>query len=242
MKTLAYPGLALDHRHDWDNGVFDESLAMRLFDTGAHAVGLGVRLTHTGGTNPIHPMNFRQYSVDLAYAYEILTEFNAGILAGVRQGSANGETRTGYSITLGLMYTPDRSISYALCIRDLGRSIEYTLHRSNNTTVAGYDEFHPATTELSSTLRFPARNRAPFLSLMVAIENNHILKEFRYKGGLELLLFGNTVAARVGMVNASAREASGGLGLALGRFRIDYAIMPRISSARYDEISLKAIF
>jgi hypothetical protein len=241
---VARPGVALDHRHDWDDGVYNESVALRLFRSGAHAVGIGLQVTRTGGTDatPARRFDFRQYSADLAYAYEIITDVSAGLLAGVRQGSANGQTLTGYAVSLGLIYTPDRSVSYALCVRGIGRNIEYNLHTSTGPTVPVFDETRPVTTELSSVMRYPARNRAPYLTLTVAIENNHILKELRYKGGIELLLFGNIIAARAGLINATSREVSAGLGVTLGKFRLDYAVQSQKYTARFDEVSLKAFF
>jgi hypothetical protein len=94
---------------------------------------------------------------------------------------------------------------------------------------------------MGSTLLFPAKTRAPFLQLSISVERDYVLKELRYRGGIELTLW-HYLAARVGYINATVAQATGGVGLTIGKFQFDYAIMPRAQAPRYDEFSVKAYF
>lgn len=241
LNTITYSGAIVDHKHDWDWGVFDETLGLRVLHGEVHSLGIGARYTHTS-TNKTGSIDFRQFSADIAYSYQVFTDFNVGFLAGIRQGRTDERSIGGSSVSLGILYTPTPAVSYGMVIRDLGRSIEYTLQDSGAPTSIGVDEVHPASFELSSTLRFPSKGRAPFIQLLVAVEKDYIGKEFRYKGGLEILFFKNMLAARIGYVNATFRQPSAGLGLTLGKFEIDYAIMPRQEAPRFDQFTLKAFF
>ena len=239
INTIARPGIMASHRHDWDLAVYEEGIAARLVKSGGHALAASVRVIHAGSIGQVKDLKFRQFSGDIAYAYELITDFSFGILAGVRMGSTDAGSTTGYSMSLGILYSPSPSVSYGLTMRDLGRSLEYLPQSIAAGARPTLDEFRPAAMEISSTLRFPSKSRSHFLQILVAVEHNMITKEYLYRGGLEVLLT-DFLAARLGYVNAPVTQANGGLGLMLGRLELDYAIMPRKSgAARFDEWSLK---
>ncbi len=241
LTALEFPGLSADHRHDWDQGVFFEALALRAFSTDLHSLGVGVRMTHAGTFGAKRQLEFKQYAADVGYAVSVLSDLSLGIMAGGRMGMASGESVSGYSVSFGLLYSPTPSIRYGLVVHDLGKCLEFTFDPLTQKTTVGLATFLPASIEMGSTLLFPTRGRAPYLQLSIAVERDYILKELRYRGGMELTLW-RFLAARVGYVNATYTQATAGLGLTLGNFRFDYAIMPRPQAPRYDEFSVKAFF
>jgi hypothetical protein len=154
---------------------------------------------------------------------------------------ASGQSKSGYSFSFGLLYAPTQSVSYGAVLRDLGKSLEYTYSGATDKTTVELSTVRPVILELGSTLLFPAQGRRPFLQLSVSVERDYVLRELRYKGGIELTPWG-FLAARVGYVNATVAQATGGIGLTIGIFRVDYAVMPRRQTSRYDEFSIKAFF
>lgn len=241
LRALKFPGLSADHRHDWDQGIFFESLALRLFSGNSQSLGVGVRMTDAGNIGSKRLLGFTQYAADVGYAVDIFSNFSFGVLAGARLGKASGETKSGYSFSFGILYAPTEAVRYGIVVRDVGKSLDYTYSGLTGKTTLGTAKMGPATVEMGSTLLFPSRGRAPFLQLSISVERDYVVKELRYKGGIELTPW-RFLAARIGYVNATAVQATGGLGLSIGNFRIDYAIMPRPQTSRYDEFSVKAFF
>ena len=106
LRALVFPGLSVDHRHDWDQSVFFESVALRAFSTDFHSLGIGVRVTDAGGIGARQQLDLRQYAADVGYAFDILPNVSFGVLAGARQGMASGQSKSGYSFSFGLLYAP----------------------------------------------------------------------------------------------------------------------------------------
>ncbi len=241
LRAMTSPGLAADHRHDWDRGIFFESLALRMFSTNFNSLGVGARVSDAGGFGSKRLLEFRQYAADIGYAVDLFPNFSLGVLAGGRTGQASGETKSGYSFSLGVLYSPTPSVSYGIVVRDFGKSLQYAYSAQTGKTTVALSGTRPGSVEMGSTLLFPAQSRLPFLQISVSVERDYIAKELRYKGGVELTPW-RFLALRVGYVNAAVAQAMGGLGLTIGRFRFDYGIMPRTQAPRFDEMSVKAFF
>ncbi len=241
LSELSFPGLNASLHHDWNEGIFNGGMSLRAFSNDMNSLGLGFRLTDAGTLAPKRHLDFRQYAGDVGYSFNVLTDLSMGVLAGARMGVASGETKSGYLISLGLMYTPTPSVRYGLVVRNMGKYLQYTFDPLNGVTSAAPVTARPGSVEMGSTFLFPSETRAPFVQFSISVERDYILKELRYKGGMELTLW-QFLAARVGYVSAATAQVTGGLGVTLGRFQFDYAVMPRPQAPRYDEISVKAFF
>ncbi len=241
LRALAFPGLTTDHRHDWDQGIFFDAIALRAFSTDFHSLGVGLRLTDAGTFGAKRLLEFRQYAADVGYAIDVFSNLSVGLLAGAREGKASGESKSGYSFSFGLLYAPTPAVTYGIVLRDLGKSLSYSYSSVTEKTAIALGAFRPASAEIGSSLLFPTNGREPFLQLSVSVERDYIVKELRYRGGIEITPW-HFLAARVGYINATVTQATGGLGLTIGKFRFDYAIMPRPQAPRYDEFSIKAFF
>ncbi len=241
LREMPLPGITIDHRHDWDQGIFYEDLALRLFSSDYQALGAGFRVTDGGSYGPRRLFDFTQYAADIGYAFDVIPNLHLGILGGGRIGEASGDRKTGYSVSLGVLYSPTPSVSYGFAVRDLGKSLQYLYSPNTGRTTVGLTTTSPATLETGGTFRFPAQNRMPYLQISVAIERDYGTRNLWYKGGIELTPW-PFLAARVGYINETVVQGTGGLGLTIGNFRFDYAIMPRKQASRYDEFSIKAFF
>ena len=148
---------------------------------------------------------------------------------------------TSYSMSIGILYSPSPAVSYGLAMRDLGRNLKFLPLSSTAESAPERDVFRPAALEISSTLRFPTKSRSHFVQLLVAVEHNLLTEVYSYRGGLEVLPF-DFLALRLGYLNAGWTMASAGLGVIVGGFEVDVAIMPQESGTRFHEVSVKYIY
>jgi len=242
LSFLRHPGVMAAHHHNWNNHVRDDAIAARVFHNKWLAVGLSGSFSYAGLLEPRFNMEFTQYGVDLAISTKPEDILSAGVSASYRSGTAGDSSVSGYWFSMGAVYAPGGGLSYGIALSGMGRGIAYAYEPSlNRTVVTQGPEVMPAL-DVGASFVFPARGGPP--SFLVSSSARRIFKtrDTEYRIGAELIVM-RLIALRIGYVSRTEDEVRYGLGVMLGRFRLDYTIMNRKDREdQYDQIGLRYNF
>ena len=142
---------------------------------------------------------------------------------------------------MGAVYSPGGGLSYGIALSGMGRAIAYGFEPSLNKTVATQGpEVMPAL-DVGASFIFPARGGPP--SFLVSSSARRIFKtrDTEYRIGAELIVM-RLIALRIGYLSRTEDEVRYGFGVMLGRFRLDYTLMPRKDRDQFDQIGLRYNF
>ena len=242
LSFLRAANVIIDHREGFDNQIFQENIAGRLFAGSFGALGLGIGVEHSGKFTRSGPFNFVQTDLDVGYSFRVMnvsTDLSLGILGNFRTAKVDSASRSGSRFSLGLMYSPSAGTSYSVVYRGLGSDISYSVSDVAGVrfTHLGVDRLNRSL-EIGSTLRYPSLSGPPFLTMSIAGEKDFVEKVVRLRGGLEFIL-ANSVSLRIGYVSARVSEFRYGLGLSIARLTLDFGAMPLPGQGRGEEITLK---
>jgi len=242
LSFLANGDVMADHRYEYNNKVFQENIAARVYDGRAQAIGLGVGIVQCGTLTNHTPFRFSEFDVDAGYSLRILSftpDVSLGVLGNFRFSSVESHSVSAAQFSIGLLYSPSAGTSYSVVYRGIGHSVLYTVapDAPASTTLNQQDDV-PRSLEIGSTMRFPAESREPFINLSVAGERDYVTKTLRVKGGIEAVIM-SQFCLRLGYVNAEVRELRYGAGFSIGILTIDYAAMPWERAGKFNEVTLK---
>ena len=244
LSFLRAPGVMIDERHDYENQVFRENFAGRLFANRLQAVGIGLGVETAGKLTKNGPFNFEQYDLDAGYSIRITPlspSLSLGLLGNFRMGKDDSASHSAARFSLGLLYTPAPGTSYSVILRGMGTDLSYTADNSSGSWITRGEAVHPSRSlEIGSTMRYPAMSGIPYITLSIAGEKDFVTRVLRIRGGFEAIVM-DIVSFRVGYVNAEIRQFRFGAGLAISRLSFDYAIMPVTGAGRFDEVTLKYV-
>ena len=245
LTFLRNSSLVVDQRHDYDNHVFGENIAARVFSNRFNAVGIGLGVEHAGKLSKGGLFNFMQEDLDVGYAFRLAglsSSLSLGVLGNFRLGKDDSASRSAAQFSFGLMYSPSPGTSYSVILRGFGTDIAYSSLPVNgeNMTRGALSQIQKSL-EVGSTMRYPSEGTSPYLTISIAGEKDFVTKVLRVRGGVEAILMG-MLSLRLGYVNAEVRQLRYGAGIAVGRLAFDYAVMPTIGAGRFDELTLKVVF
>jgi hypothetical protein len=241
LSFLRHPGIMAVHHHNWNNHVRDDAVAARVFNNKWLAIGVGGTFSYAGLLEPRFNMEFTEYGFDLAISTKPEDFLSAGVSASYRSGTAGDSSVTGYWFSMGTVYSPGGGLSYAAALSGMGRAIAYAFDPAlNRTVVTQGPEVMPAL-DVGASFIFPARGGPP--SFFVSSSARRIFKtrETEYRIGAELIVM-RLVALRIGYVSRVEDEVRYGFGIMLGRFRLDYTLMPRKDRDQFDQIGVRYNF
>jgi hypothetical protein len=245
LSFLRRPDIMIDERHVYDDQIFAENIAGRVFANRTTAIGLGAGVEHAGKLTHGGPFNFVQEDLDAGLAYRfpsVSSDLSVGVLGNLRAGKDAARTREAARFSLGLMYSPAPGISYSAIYRGLGTDLAYTAAAPPNAPVTQAQvEQLPKSLELGSTMRYPASSAEPFMTISIAGEKDFTTHVLRIRGGIETIIM-DVLSLRMGYVNAEVRQWRLGAGVTVGRLLVDYAVMPVTGAGRFDEVTLKVAF
>ncbi len=218
--------------HNWDNNLMQHSLTLPTLETGSHHFTARVGLIHSGsdafnylGTASLPEPDLEQYQATIVYAYALSNEFSVGWLQNVSYTSNEEAQFWTYSSDLGMVYAPEKSITYGLSFRGIGHETTYEIIETGQTTLGS--TLLRQSLEVGATVRYPTEKRT-YLSISFANEKKFGQDGLWYKGGVELLPF-SFLAVRSGMMFNFTESVSlprFGLGYHSKFVRLDYTVAP----------------
>ena len=183
-----------------------------------------------------------QYQAAFAYAYALNKEFSVGLLQNISYTSNNTAQYWTYSSDFGIVYAPEKSITYGLSFRGLGRETTYEIIETGETTLGS--ALSTQSLEVGATVRFPTEKRT-YLSISFANEKRFGEDGLWYKGGIELLPY-SFIAVRSGAMfnfSESVYIPRFGLGYNAKFVRLDYMVAPKkFSDEHFHQIGLTVKF
>ena len=242
-STLAFLqnySLVMNHATDLSSGMMIESIASPFKINRGEVISVGLIIHHRGylQSSP-SPSEFRvvEYGYDLAYAQELLPTLAMGARVDVRYGRGDLSNLWAISASLGFFYSPSQEVSYGAALNDIGSCIQYS--SDGAMTLLQTMNLHRSL-EVGATMRYPFEFKKPILTLAIANEKVFTETGLIYKGGVEWLPT-PSLALRVGYIyrtDPALGSTRYGLGIVLGRFRLDYATAPSHLTDRTYDVSL----
>lgn len=225
-----------------NNNMMLENVTLPAFRLGNHFLGVQLGIHHDRGfetfnllgNNPQPRPSMTIYQMDVVYAFSIRDVFSFGVLNNISYSKNIIAQYITYYPTLGILYSPSRSLSYGLVFRGLGRSPTYfipepnqsnCLQRDNCITTFGSQELRKSL-EVGASLKLPAEEDSANFSIYVANEKRFSQDGLWYKAGLEVTRLSN-LALRGGILYQSAQNILAprfGLGLLTSVIELDYTI------------------
>ncbi len=240
LAFLQNYSLVMNHSMDLSRGMMIESIASPFRIKKGEVISLGLIMHHRGylQSSP-SPSEFRvvEYGYDLAYAQELLPTLAMGARVDVRYGRGDLSNLWSISGSVGLFYSPSQEVSYGAALNNIGSCIEYSYDGSM--TLLHSMNLHRSL-EVGAAMRYPSEFKKPVLTLAIANEKIFTESGLIYKGGVEWFPT-SSLALRVGYVYRTDPVIGSvryGLGIALGRFKLDYATAPSHLTDRTYDVSL----
>jgi hypothetical protein len=244
LAFLQNYSLVMNHSMDVSRGMMIESIASPFRIKRGEVISLGLIMHHRGYLETLSsPSEFKvvEYGYDLAYAQELLPTLAMGGRVDVRYGRGDLSSLWSISGSVGIFYSPSQEVSYGAALNDVGSCIEYSY--DGTMTLLHSMNLHRSL-EVGATMRYPSEFKKPVLTLAIANEKIFTQSGLIYKGGVEWLPTA-ALALRVGYVyqtDPALGSTRYGVGLAFGRFRLDYATAPSHLTDRTYDVSLSIGF
>lgn len=200
------------------------------------AIGFQIQHASTKGLEPFLGLSsfadplvkFDEYNLSMAYARAISPTFSAGALVRGMYSSAYGTNKTAGTLSAGLFYQPDNSISYGIVYHGLGTIFNYQIDTLGHGNVSNVRP--PDLLEIGITMHFYSTylSSHPIFDLSIGNE-----KDFRYKGlnyKIGLAVRATDWISALGGFYYTPRLSSVRMGLAFhyAGFGLIYAIAPRV--------------
>jgi len=240
LAFLQNYSLVMNHSMNVSKGMMIESIASPFRIKKGEVISIGLIMHHRGYLDHISSTTeykVVEYGYDLAYAQELLPTLAMGGRVDVRYGRGDLSNLWAISGSVGIFYSPSQEVSYGAALNDIGSSVEYSYDGS--TTLVHSMNLHRSL-EVGATLRYPSEFKKPVLTLSIANEKLFTESGLIYKGGVEWLPT-SALALRVGYVyrtDPAIGSTRYGLGIAAGRFKLDYATAPSHLTDRTYDVSL----
>jgi len=227
-------GIAMSAIVDWNSQSLIHSVAVPIRFGPEQAIAIGFSGSHDGNRWVMPQLTV--YALDLAVAQILTTSLSIGGDAQVRRASTTASALWTASGSVGTFYSPSADVSYGLVLNNIGWGVNY--NSADPPMYLQYDKSPQKSLEISASYRFPISTREPVLRLCFASQRLSGDADLIYKAGVEARVV-DDLTLRVGDVNSPPfNYINGGIGLAVGRFHIDYAIAPSQSSGRYHQVTI----
>jgi len=220
---------------DWHNLVEKSTIAVPYKIDGSNSVALGAAASYLG--------YFRYYNLNFGYARTLLSNLSAGVFIDLHRGYSRTGGLWGGSGTCGFLYAPSPGVSYALVYRGIGRNVRYFFYDTYETLDYVISN---RSILIGTTFLFPSMNRRPYLCIDLTAEKIIGVNHFTSKAGIEFWI-ASFVALRCGIVSGptvtrgNVATGRAGLGVLIGRIRLDYGIVPSVAEEQFHQISLSYV-
>jgi hypothetical protein len=241
LAYLKQLSVVVNHSQEKFIHAMEEDIAVPLRVEKGEAICAGASINHVGdfGTSSETDFHVVQYSGSIAYAKEIFPSLSVGALAEVQYGRTDVSKLWAVSSSIGILYFPDKQLSYGASFSGIGSGMLYTSDQSVTTLTT---QNLPRILRAGATMRFPAE--ADQSTFILSVSNEKVFGEsgIRYNGGLELRPV-KFLALRGGYIvypNLSAPRF--GMGVRLARVEFDSAISPSKLSDQASHFSIAIDF
>jgi hypothetical protein len=202
---------------EWIEDIRHEYLTAVYRGRGGDVVGLQAQLFHAGGlerrvgpsAEPLGEFGVYEWSVGAAWSRPISARMRLGVGVKLLRQSIFTESASGAAADVGFLYDVSPGLAVGASARNLG----------------GLNELGEESTDLPRQLRLGALARPrPGVMLLAdgqwvkgADSSLHLGAEYAWRSNLHL---------RAGYQTADTRALSMGVGVGLGNWRVDYAVVP----------------
>ena len=183
-----------------------------------------------------HSLYFAHHGIDAGWAVKLSSSLSVGGLLNAQYGVTADAQMLATSGSLGMLYFPEPEISYGLALRGFGWGMTF----AQNETGASldYKKDIPRILEMGVTWRYPAMYDQPVVIMSFATGKIFGSTNLSRNAGIEIYPF-RFVALRFGVsVQPSQATERFGVGINLAGFRLDYALLPGTSGARFHQLSI----
>ncbi len=229
---------------DWNTNILQATLSLPRVSFGAHSFSTRISAVNRGpasiriGDTPDFNPTYTLIQGSLAYAFRIHEHVSLGLLQNLTYTDHFSDNRITYGADLGLLYSPDGAVSYAISFRGLGQDV--TVFNDGSGEELQYDLMRQVL-EIGATLRYPEYEKRHFLSFSLSNEKRFGEDGMWYKGGLEVLPV-SFLALRTGiMLQTEERKLVPrfGIGAYVSFLRFDYSIGPNeLNGVRFHQFGL----
>lgn len=228
--------------HDWSSRTLGERVVFSQSAGERSAVGAAAHIRHdarSGESGVYDGLSFAVVGLNGAFGWEFSRFWSVGVAGGF-EAPASGTGMTGFSGATGLLYSPSGVMSYGLVYSTFNDGLTYELDpAARSTTLVRAPTDHGL--EVGINMRYPLRTVRPMLALGLGARRVFGAESILYRAGLEWYPV-SPLALRFGFVAIDGTSSERyGVGVHLGDFRLDYAIAPSRTSARFQEVSLQYV-
>ncbi|MGH2567133.1 MAG: hypothetical protein ACRDGA_02255 [Bacteroidota bacterium] len=212
----------VDYAQNVDHTVAGYAMAVPLRLDNYQVIAIGARINRSMGELQ-NEYPGREYSIDVATARTVASGLSIGIRASYHHAEHSHEQRSIGSGSMGISYTPDPKISYALTYH--GLELASSRHAETDDPAVGWERI-PSRFGIGMTMRYPSSQRDRVLTFSLANEKTVGQRGLTYKGGLELVPW-SFLALRTGyLAGPTTSGMRYGVGLMTEYLQAAYAFVP----------------